>query len=433
MAYRRTLAFDVWMPDAFDPIAIILRLLGAFYVFAGLVAGRAALLSATLDIALAGLTMKPVSMRERALTLWLIASAWLVFASGVLLMVLAQEALWASIVCALTQAFYLTFAAPYYFDVEDPPDPQGRRQTTNAFFIYLGATLIVIWASGTYLTPASELHPVLNGIAWIALVLFALYMIWTSVSASRPLGGPLPWSGDDPVVEGDDPETSKRFDPSLMRLALSRSSGVSPVKNQKTGGDVDLATLDISGSLRAKLLDWMRDGDPDLLGLAFNLAEQLAHELPGVAVAEPGIPNAYFGYSIPSPYADLDTGAPNWDRMTAVKIMCDYGCYPVWAANDGVVGDLPPSALQISGALEDALLAWQARFDTFLNEDDPASPLGTPQDMLAHECEGLDLAKRVKSERPDLKVFVQSARGVLAADVYRPVDEWSAQDSALRG
>jgi hypothetical protein len=425
MARPRHSSSNQRMMDGLDPVAFALRLAGALYVFAGIVAGRAALMSATLDAALAGLTLKPVSARERALTIWLVASAWLVFASGALLMVLAQEAVWAFVFCALTQGFYLTFAAPYYFDVEDPPDPAGRRQTTNAFFVYLAATLAVIWASDRYMTPLAELHPVLSGAAWLALATFGALIIWQSISASRMPHAANMWSsapdaGDTP----DYPDPPRAFDPRMLRVELSRDGGASPVKNQKTGADVDLASLYVSGSLKSALTSWLRDGDPQQTGAAFTLAERLARECPDIAVAEPGIPNAYFGYDIPSPYADPETGTPNWDRMTAVKIMCDYDCHPVWAANDGAAGDVPPSVLKVSSELEDALLDWQDRFDASFNPHDPAAPRWTPETFQAHEREALDLARRVKAERPDMTVTVDSPRGLLVVDASTPPEAW---------
>lgn len=413
------------MIDGLDPVAFALRLAGAFYVFAGIVAGRAAMMSATLDTALAGLTQKPISIRERALTIWLTASAWLVFASGVLLMVLAREAVWAFILCALTQAFYLTFAAPYYFDVDDPPDPTGRRQTTNAFFVYLGATFVVIWASGRYLIPVGDLHPLLAGTAWTALAAFGALVIWQSIAASRLPHAAVAWPAEPDAPEADPPQRLRAFEPRMLRVTLSRKGGASPVKDQRTGADIDLASLYVSGSLKAALMRWMRDGDPQTPDATYALAERLSGECPDIAVAEPGVQNAYFGYDIPSPYADPRTGAPNWEHMTAVKIMGAYDRHPVWAADVGVAGDMPPCVLHVSGALEDALLDWQDRFDASFNPYDPASPKWTPETYQAHQREALDLAQRVKSERPDLTVTVDSGRGVLIAEASTPPDAWA--------
>jgi hypothetical protein len=425
MAKRKRQGSFEDMPDALDPIAVLLRFIGAFYAFAGIIAGRAALTSGVLDAALSGISGKRPSLRERALTWWLTAASWTVFVSGILLMILAREAMWAFILCALIQGTYLWIAAPYYFDIEDPPDALGRRSTTNAFFIYMGATLFVIWASGHYLTPVADLNAMLGGAAGIAIAVFGAHLVWQTFTTSRmpKLGQFGDGSASDAPAE-DDPEHVRYFNPRSLRLELSREGGASPVRNQKTKVDIGLESLPISDSLKSNLMDWFQDGDPEMAGIAYNLAEQLAHEYPEAAIAEPGIPNSYFNIQIRSPYADPETGAPNWDRITAVKIMCDYDCMPCWAANEGAWGDFPPSVLQISAALEDALLEWQDRFDGSLDRADPATPFWTPEQQRAHEMEGLELARRVKAERPELAVYAYSEQVVRAVDLSLPTEQW---------
>jgi hypothetical protein len=417
------------MPDALDPIALSLRLIGGFYAFAGLVAGRAALASAVMDAALAGLSGKTPSRREWALSLWLTASAWLVFAGGVLLIVLAREAMWAFVVCALTQAVYLTLAAPYYFDVEDPPNPLGRRRTTNAFFIYLGATIFVIWASGRHLTPWTGLHLALGWSAIGAIGAFAGYLVWRSISTARMPKLAMPLGGDEETGETWDGPV-KSFDPRMLRIELTRGDPRSPLKNQKTGAPIALETLELSPSLAADLQAWLHSGDPETMERATELAERLAMERPDAIVAVPGILHEYVGYSTQSPYEDPETGQPNWDRMTAVKIMADYDCWPCWAANEGMVGPVAPNFLSLSSALEDALLEWQQRFDASIDRDDPARPIWPDADAQAHAADGLQLARRVKQERPDLTVYVQSPRGVLVVDLDAPPESWAEMPAA---
>lgn len=128
---------------------ITLRLVGAFYVFAGWVATRAALTSHMLDRALAAIGETSPSRVERAISTWHLSAAGLVFASGLALLMLLETALWLFIASALGQAIYLYIVAPSWFDVEDPPDPKGRQQTTNAFIIYCAATALVGWAAHT--------------------------------------------------------------------------------------------------------------------------------------------------------------------------------------------------------------------------------------------------------------------------------------------
>lgn len=128
---------------------IALRCIGAFYAFAGYFVVRVALTSRVVDQAIAALSAQKTSPQENAQTLWHLASAVVVFASGVLLMLLLEAAAWAFLLSAAGQALYLFWLAPRHFDPADPPDPTGRRQTTNAFVIYGAATLLVCWAALT--------------------------------------------------------------------------------------------------------------------------------------------------------------------------------------------------------------------------------------------------------------------------------------------
>jgi hypothetical protein len=128
---------------------IALRCIGAFYAFAGYVVVQAALTSRLIDRAIAALSAQKPSPQESAQTLWHLASAVVVFASGVMLMLLLDAAVWAFLLAAAGQALYLFWLAPRHFDPADPPDPTGRRQTTNAFVLYSAATLLVCWAALT--------------------------------------------------------------------------------------------------------------------------------------------------------------------------------------------------------------------------------------------------------------------------------------------
>lgn len=125
---------------------LMLRLVGAFYVFAGYVATRAALVSNQLDVAIAGIGGKTLTRKERLLTVWLLASAGLVLVGGATLLARLDVAPWLFLASALGQLVFIAVLGPRYFDTDDPPDPKGRQQTTNAFYFYIVATSFVIWA-----------------------------------------------------------------------------------------------------------------------------------------------------------------------------------------------------------------------------------------------------------------------------------------------
>ena len=123
-----------------DATDILLRLVGAFYAFAGVVASRVAVTSHFLDRAIAAIGGKPTPRAETLQFHWLLGSAILVLASGAALVLRIDIAAWLFLASALGQAAYILVLAPRYFDLHDPPDARGRRQTINAFVIYSAAT-----------------------------------------------------------------------------------------------------------------------------------------------------------------------------------------------------------------------------------------------------------------------------------------------------
>jgi multisubunit Na+/H+ antiporter MnhC subunit len=126
---------------------IVLRVVGAFYAFAGFVATRAAMMSRLLDQALAAISLQKTKPAETAQSVWLLVTSAIVLAGGVFLLAGMQLAAWTFAVSALGQAAYIYVLAPRYFDREDPPDAQGRQRTTNAFVIYTAATAFILWAA----------------------------------------------------------------------------------------------------------------------------------------------------------------------------------------------------------------------------------------------------------------------------------------------
>ena len=90
--------------------------------------------------------------------------------------------------------------------------------------------------------------------------------------------------------------------------------------------------------------------------------------------------------------------------------MADYGTFPLWAMDEGLVGEISPQDLGVSGDLSADLWAWANDFELSLNPDDLA--------------EGLALARRIKRELPDREVIVHDANGDLV--------EITADDSAKR-
>ena len=95
-----------------DLTEISLRVIGAFYAFAGYFALRAALVSRLLDQAIAAIAAQKPKAVERAQNAWLVAAAILILAGGVMLLLLLDLAAWAFLASALGQAAYLFVVAP---------------------------------------------------------------------------------------------------------------------------------------------------------------------------------------------------------------------------------------------------------------------------------------------------------------------------------
>lgn len=189
-----------------DVVDLVLRLVGAFYVFAAFVAARAALMSLLIDRAIAAIALKKPPRAEILKSYWLISASVLVMLGGAALLFLLDVAVWAFLVSSLGQAAYLFVVAPRYFDVEEPPDEVGRRQTTNAFVIYLVATAFVVWAySDGRLSNVTE-------VSWLALAVPTALVLAHVVNILRNVAmsaGRSPFGAWDSGDEGESCEPSR--------------------------------------------------------------------------------------------------------------------------------------------------------------------------------------------------------------------------------
>lgn len=306
-----------------DVTDILLRLAGAFYVFAGSVATRAGLMSHFLDTAIAQLGAKPVPRVELHRTAWLLLSAGFVLAGGLALVFLMQAALPLFLLSAAGQAAYLTLIGPRYFDCADPPDPAGRRQTTHAFVLYLVATAFVAWGYAAGKLAAFDQTP-----QW-ALVVAASAMVAHVGYVMRSLAGP--------------------------KGGRSAGSTMASAGGDAAGGPQD---------------EWN----------------------PALAIR--------------------------------VKVMADYGCYPLWALDDGRYVNFHPDALGLSPELTGELSAWGEAYSSSLDADNLSRSLWSEERHRQHDVEGRRLAERLATERPDLMVYVLEPETGLV-EVHAPEQEGS--------
>ena len=57
--------------------------------------------------------------------------------------------------------------------------------------------------------------------------------------------------------------------------------------------------------------------------------------------------------------------------MKKIKLMPDYGCFPIWGMDDDNFGNIDPYSLPISKSLAEELLGWANKYDKTLNIDEP--------------------------------------------------------------
>lgn len=122
----------------------IARIVGAFYVFAGVVLIRQAILNWRMERIFGAFLETPKA--EKTADVILSVMALLVLASGLTLAALHPWAVLAFLACWALQAVYLLWASRWFRPVE-PELVKLRRQTTNAFLAYTVATVFVMWAA----------------------------------------------------------------------------------------------------------------------------------------------------------------------------------------------------------------------------------------------------------------------------------------------
>lgn len=177
---------------------ILLRGIGAFYVFAGVVGALATLRGRLIDRMLAVIgehaeledaARAARAAEERATSAraaWLLSGSWGVLIAGTLLLLLVDWAPWTFLASALLQASYIYYIAPVHLDPKDPPDAVGRRSTTNAFVLFAAATVLTMWAASQgRLMPVADVPPAVSSAAAIACLGFVVY---TVVAFGKPLG-----------------------------------------------------------------------------------------------------------------------------------------------------------------------------------------------------------------------------------------------------
>jgi len=85
--------------------------------------------------------------------------------------------------------------------------------------------------------------------------------------------------------------------------------------------------------------------------------------------------------------------------MRAIKVMPDYGCFPLWHNDDDDVGNIDPESLPISSLLASQLKDWAAEYDETLNQEyPPESCFSSKEIELRFLAKGYELASALNAE-----------------------------------
>ena len=260
-----------------DAIDITARLVGAFYVFGGIVALRALAMDSVVDQALASLTLSRPDPDE-VLRRWILAATSVVTGvSGLSLVVLSGWAPWLFLLNLGLQAGWLVFAGKR-FPPEDDADAVGRRQVANAALIWAVATAMVLW-----LNLQDRLAPLTDPWRGAVLVAGALAMAgW--------VGRQLVWNPGPRPAFGEEPDGMPILEPRPARVRLVLRYGYLPLMDADTGLAVD-ADEHLPEALARRLSAWetafhdaIDPHDPGA-GPDFTDAQARAHEQEGQAIA----------------------------------------------------------------------------------------------------------------------------------------------------
>jgi len=85
--------------------------------------------------------------------------------------------------------------------------------------------------------------------------------------------------------------------------------------------------------------------------------------------------------------------------MKKIKLMADYGCFPIWHVSGEEVGDIDPNDLPLSQELKRLLADWALAFDQTLNQDyPPDSGFKSDAEETEFKQQAAQLAERLREE-----------------------------------
>ncbi|MBD2570784.1 hypothetical protein [Anabaena lutea] len=86
-------------------------------------------------------------------------------------------------------------------------------------------------------------------------------------------------------------------------------------------------------------------------------------------------------------------------KVEKIKLMADYGCYPLWWVSPDKIGNIDPETLPLSQETITRLEKWEESYNASLNwEDAGDSPGFSTEEQTAFEKEGISLWKQLQKE-----------------------------------
>lgn len=400
------------MPDSIPlPADVVLRLIGAVYIIAAPLIIRAGATTLMLSRAISAISMK-VSKEDQVEAqriVFLTGMALLTGAGGILLAARLDLALWAFLANATTYGLYLFIVAPRFFDPWDEPDEKGRRQTRNAFFVYLAATAIVVAAwSGGALRPFADEHPAVLAICAAGVAGIAFYA-WRSLRFARGIAA----TGS---AVGAAEEESSLPD----RFVLTPSWHGSGLVDTETGEPVWIPAGSLLPGLDDRIVAWL-----DLFREFADPEDPRRHRLRNPSdlalIEAEGRPihEALSAHLGPDRVTFEPAARPceSVTALSAVKVAAGFESDPVWDVGGREAGyeySCSTHHMGISWRLAEDLLAWGRDYDASFEGDGPEGRrLWSTADAADHRERGLALARRLAAElaatgRSEVAVWYQA-------------------------
>ena len=199
-----------------DPIDLLFRAVGAFYVLAGWLGLRAIAMDALLDKAIAAIGSTAEDPKEAARRRILACFTVAIGASGAALALLSIWALPLFLANTAFQAAWIAGGRMKFIDAADD-DAASRRQLTNAAILYALATAGVVW-----LWWQGGLHPWNDPAAIIGIIVACTGLtIWYVRALSWNTRSPFAPGSDEDAYEDDETRPDRVLvDPAFGYLPL---------------------------------------------------------------------------------------------------------------------------------------------------------------------------------------------------------------------